>query len=121
LDDSTTSPIFFVTFPLRNPRMLWFCQEVALAISAIVAPTFRRRSFNTLAFFVSVRLSAGDFDFLILRSAIFLGVALATFLSPFLNFIFVRDGFCFDADPSIVLGFSLEVSSVFIVSSLSRG
>jgi hypothetical protein len=31
-------PIFFVTFPLMNPRMLWFCQSVALVISAFVAP-----------------------------------------------------------------------------------
>ena len=26
LADSTTSPVFFVTFPLMKPRMLWFCQ-----------------------------------------------------------------------------------------------
>jgi hypothetical protein len=31
-NDSTASPIFFVTFPLMNPRMLWFCQSVAFAI-----------------------------------------------------------------------------------------
>ena len=39
-----------------KPRMLWFCQSVALAISAIVAPSLRRRSSNTIAFFVSPRL-----------------------------------------------------------------
>jgi hypothetical protein len=32
--DSTFRPIFFPTCALRNPRMLWFCQSVALAISA---------------------------------------------------------------------------------------
>ena len=36
--DSTFSFIFFVTCALRNPRMLWFCQSVAFAISAMVAP-----------------------------------------------------------------------------------
>ena len=36
--DSTFSFIFFVTCALRKPRMLWFCQSVAFAISARVAP-----------------------------------------------------------------------------------
>jgi hypothetical protein len=36
--DSTFSFIFFVTCALRKPRTLWFCQSVAFAISAMVAP-----------------------------------------------------------------------------------
>ena len=49
--DSTFSPSFLVTCPLTNPRMLWFCQSVALAISARVAPSFRfisSRKFSAL-------------------------------------------------------------------------
>src|SRR5688572_115592 len=45
--DSTFRPSFFVTCPLTNPRMLWFCQSVAFAISASVAPSFRLISSRT--------------------------------------------------------------------------
>src|SRR5882724_9879547 len=41
-----------------NPRMLWFCQSVAVAISAVVAPSFRRRSSRTIAFLVPARSSS---------------------------------------------------------------
>ena len=51
LMDSTASPIFLVRLPEMKPRMLWFCQSVALAISAIVAPSLRRRRSRTIAFF----------------------------------------------------------------------
>jgi hypothetical protein len=30
IGDPTASPIFFATFPLTKPRMLWFCQSIAL-------------------------------------------------------------------------------------------
>ena len=33
--------IFLVRVPEMNPRMLWFCQPVAFAISAMVAPPLR--------------------------------------------------------------------------------
>src|SRR4030095_1895014 len=49
LVDSTFSPSFLVTCPLTNPQMLWFCQSVAFAISASVAPSFRRLSFRTFS------------------------------------------------------------------------
>jgi hypothetical protein len=38
---STFKPIFLVSGPEMKPRMLWFCQEVALTISSRVAPSFR--------------------------------------------------------------------------------
>ena len=44
LTDSTPGPIFFATCALRNARMVWLCQPVALAISAVVAPSFHRRN-----------------------------------------------------------------------------
>src|SRR5688572_22617811 len=31
-------PSFLATCPLTNPRMLWFCQSVAFAISAMAPP-----------------------------------------------------------------------------------
>jgi len=34
-DDRTVRPIFFEIVPLMKPRIVWFCQPVALAISAI--------------------------------------------------------------------------------------
>jgi hypothetical protein len=49
--DSTLRPIFLVRFPLMKPLIEWFCQSVALAISAIVAPLGRRRRSRTMAFF----------------------------------------------------------------------
>lgn len=61
VDENVTSGIagvFFETVPLMKPRMLWFCQLVALAISPIVAPSFRRRSSRTMA----VLLPSRDFD-----------------------------------------------------------
>jgi hypothetical protein len=51
LVDSTFNPIFFVSCPLTNPRIEWFCQSVAFAISASVAPCSRRRSARTISFF----------------------------------------------------------------------
>ena len=38
---------FFVTCPLTNPRMLWFCHSIAFAISASVAPSLRLMNSST--------------------------------------------------------------------------
>src|ERR1017187_7764023 len=44
-----------------KPRMLWFCQSVALAISASVAPLGRRRRSRTMAFFENSRGTLASF------------------------------------------------------------
>ena len=40
MEDSTATPIFFVTFPPMKPRMLRFCHFVASAILVRVGPPF---------------------------------------------------------------------------------
>src|SRR5262249_40487994 len=55
LDDSTVRPIFLVRFPLMKPPMVRFCQPVALPISDMAVPCFRRRSSRTIAFLVRGR------------------------------------------------------------------
>ena len=40
--------------------MLWFCQSVDFAISAMVAPCSRRRSFRTISFLLPARASLVD-------------------------------------------------------------
>ena len=57
--DSTVMPIFLRRVPLMKPRMLWFCQFVASAISAKVAPLGRRRSSRIVAFLDPSRASIG--------------------------------------------------------------
>src|SRR3954447_11709524 len=57
---STVRPIFLVKLPEMKPRMLWFCQSVALAISAIVAPSLRRRRSRTMAFLLNSRGTAAS-------------------------------------------------------------
>src|SRR5687767_2673565 len=99
LEDSTVRPIFFATFPLMKPRMLWSCQSVALAISAVVAPCLRRRSSRTIAFFVPARTSslpvAGRAAFLLADFAFafrFFGVAVFdAFLVAGLAVFFLAD------------------------------
>src|SRR5438093_12343918 len=59
LDDSMASPSFFATVPLMKPRMLWFSHCVAFAISATVAPSFRRWSSRTISFFVPAASRVG--------------------------------------------------------------
>jgi len=61
LTDSTVNSIFLVKVPLMKPRMLWFCQLVALASSAIVAPSFLRRSSRTRSFLLSFGLTDRSF------------------------------------------------------------
>jgi len=46
--------------------MVWFCQPVALAISAVVAPSFRRRSSKT----TSALLPSRDLDFFLDSAAV---------------------------------------------------
>jgi hypothetical protein len=58
--DWSCIPIFFEIVPLINPRIVWFCQLVALAISAVVSPCFRRGISSTIAFFVSPRSLVAD-------------------------------------------------------------
>jgi hypothetical protein len=53
--DSTASPIFLLRVPEMKPRMLCFCQPVALAISAIDAPALRRIRSSTMAFLENSR------------------------------------------------------------------
>src|ERR1039457_328915 len=82
LVDSTVRPIFLVRFPLMKPRMLWFCQSVALAISAMVAPLGRRRRSRTMAFFENSRgttasFTLGAFLLVAFSLACFFGAALA--------------------------------------------
>jgi hypothetical protein len=66
--------------------MLWFCQCVALAISAKVAPLGRRRSSRIVAFFDPSRASVAGWDaFLLVRFAPFLVAGLffgAAFFAP---------------------------------------
>ena len=52
-----------------NPLIEWFCQPVALAISAIVAPSVRRKSSKTMAVFV-------------VRSSLDLALAILVFFPP---------------------------------------
>src|ERR1017187_5757009 len=93
LVDSTVRPIFLVRFPLMKPRMLWFCQSVALAISASVAPLGRRRRSRTIAFFENSRGTAASFTlgaFLLatFSLACFFGATLAclaAFFAPLLS------------------------------------
>src|ERR1017187_8995391 len=59
-----------------KPRMLWFCQSVALAISAIVAPLGRRRRSRTIAFFENSRGTLASFTL-----AAFLLAGLASFFA----------------------------------------
>src|ERR1035437_6800395 len=74
-----------------KPRMLWFCQSVALAISASVAPLGRRRRSRTMLFFENSRGTLASFTlaaFLLatFSLACFFGVALAclaAFLAAF--------------------------------------
>src|ERR1035437_3971264 len=60
--DSTLRPIFLRRAPLRKPRMLWFCQWVALAISVNEAPLGRRRSSRMVALFDPLRSSVAGWD-----------------------------------------------------------
>src|SRR5450755_1298299 len=62
-----------------NPRMLWFCQSVALAISAIVAPLGRRRRSRTMLFFENSRGTLASFTL-----AAFLAAGFAAALGAFL-------------------------------------
>src|ERR671918_1717137 len=41
---STVSPSFFLSAPEMAPRMVWYCQPVALAICSTVAPSGRLSS-----------------------------------------------------------------------------
>jgi len=85
LADSTASPIFLVRFPLTNPRTLWRCQSVALAISAIVAPFGRRSSARTIAFLLPSRASVMGFLAVFLPTAFLVATGLLAdlaFLAP---------------------------------------
>src|ERR1039457_4038607 len=62
--------------PEMKPRMLWFCQSVALAISAIVAPSLRRRRSRTMAFFENSRGTLASFT---LAAFLLAGFSLAGF------------------------------------------
>src|ERR1039457_2161794 len=92
LVDSTVRPIFLVRFPLMKPRIEWFCQSVALAISAIVAPLGRRRRSRMMFFFENSRGTLASFTlatFLLatFSLACFFGAALAclaAFFAPLL-------------------------------------
>src|ERR1035437_8804726 len=59
-----------------KPRMLCFCQSVALAISAIVAPLGRRRRSRTMAFFENSR---GTLDSFTLAAFLLMTFSLACF------------------------------------------
>src|ERR1035437_8926582 len=75
-----------------KPRMLWFCQSVALAISASVAPLGRRRRSRTMLFFENSRGTLASFTlaaFLLVTFSLacFFGatlVCLAAFFAPLL-------------------------------------
>src|SRR5271165_7669880 len=75
-----------------KPRTLWFCQSVALAISAIVAPLGRRRRSRMMFFFENSRGTLASFTlaaFLLatFSLACFFGAALAclaAFFAPLL-------------------------------------
>src|SRR5688572_16296068 len=101
-----------------KPRMLWFCHSVALAISAVVAPCFRRRSSRTIAFLVSVRTSlaaAGRAAFLVTGLATtfrFFGVV------TFDAFLVAGLAVFFLADARFVLTVVFE-SSVAVAASCS--
>src|ERR1017187_6590601 len=73
--------------PETKPLIEWFCQPVALAISAIVAPSLRRRRSRMICFLLPSRgwrfsgLGAAALDaFLLAGFASFLAAA---FLAPF--------------------------------------
>jgi hypothetical protein len=84
---------------------------VALAISAVVAPSFRRKSASTIAFFVSAAGLAAGFDFRI--AGLFFLVLAVAFAAAFAVFaFFVRFGFEGARSVSVVV-----VVSVLIVSS----
>src|ERR1035437_3798222 len=70
-----------------KPRMLWFCQSVALAISASVAPLGRRRRSRTIAFFENSRGTLASFTlaaFLLDGLASFFAAGFAAALEAFL-------------------------------------
>src|SRR5689334_13835095 len=73
-----------------KPRMLWFCHWVALAISAIVAPSSRRKSSRTIDFLLPSRTSAALAS--LLTEALFLAddfvFDFAAFFTAVLSFLF---------------------------------
>src|ERR1017187_987418 len=71
-----------------KPLIEWFCQSVALAISAMVAPLGRRRRSRTMLFFENSRgttasFTLGAFLLVAFSLACFFGAALACLVAFF--------------------------------------
>ena len=88
--------------------MLWFCQSVAFAISAMVAPCSRRSSFRTISFLLPARAS--------LLAACFGDLAAFVALVAFVAFALLAFGFfvlCFVAACRRFLSFHNRLSFSF--------
>lgn len=103
--DSTASPIFLVRVPETKPLIEWFCQPVALAISAIVAPPLRCSRSRTICFLLPSRGLLAVAFFVAGFVAFLLAGFFASFLAAGLLAVFLALGaLCF------LLAFLFEVA-----------